>query len=335
MLIILVGFGFSAMAQQDPVKKKGTQKVVDKTQQVNQKTKEISDASNQVADQARQTADNIKNVAENVKAVIKIFEPILNLHIFKKKGNSASSSGMNNPPPDNTVANNIPQNNQPQQQDNNASANGNPNFVDGSNNNPNATDNSGSPVYGTPENDQYNADGTMNMGHQNNGKYGNCLNLLEGKVVGMGEAEEHPERIDLIFFSQYGGIGYSFESPYDAPTINEGVGVKKWRERNETEFTETKLTIGQFEKIKTNPELLNVVKNAQGFGASFYTGNKMEGRVFAVKVMQDDRELYALLAVYNQFGTGGSKGYLKIKIKVQGVDINGDGNPDAKAYQRQ
>ncbi len=337
LLMAVLCLSLSAMAQQsDPVKKTEPQKVVDKAQQINDKTREISNASNQVTEQARQTADNIKNTVANVKAVIKIFEPILNLHIFKKKDNNIANNTTTPPPSSGNVVNaENSQNNQAPPNQNTTDPGNNPGFVDGSNNNPAAVAADGSPIYGTPENDQYNADGTMNCGHQNNGKYGNCINLLEAKVVGMGEAEENPGKIDLIFFSQYGGLGYSFESPYDAPTINEGVGVKSWRERNETEIAETQLTIGQFEKISTNPELINVVKNTRGYGAGFYTPNKMDGRVFAVKIMQDDKQLYALLAVYTQFGTSGSKGYLKIKIKVQGVDTNGDGNPDPMAYQRQ
>jgi hypothetical protein len=331
LLMAVLCLSFSAMAQQvDSVKKTDPQKVVDKAQQVNDKTREISNASNQVTEQARQTADNIKNTVANVKAVIKIFEPVVNLHIFKKKENNAT-----NPPSENVASTENTQNNQVQQNQNTAGLGNNPGFVDGSNNNPATVDPNGGIVYGTPENEQYNADGTMNCGHQNNGKYGNCINLLEAKVLGMGEAETDPAKIDLIFFSQYGGLGYSFESPHDAPTINEGVAVKSWRERNETEIAQTQLTIDQFEKISTNSEMINVVKNTQGYSANFYTSNKMDGRVFAIKIMQDDKQLYALLAVYTQFGTSGSKGYLKIKIKVQGVDTNGDGNPDSMAYQRQ
>lgn len=110
--------------------------------------------------------------------------------------------------------------------------------------------------------------------------------------------------------------------------------VKSWKEKNETEIAETKISIAQFEKITSNSALVNAVKNAAGFAAEFYTPNKMEGRVFAVKLIQDEREVMALLAVYKQLGTSGSNGYLKIKIKVQGIDGNKDGIPDEKSYIR-
>lgn len=316
----------SAISQEPvPAKKNGAQKVVDKAKQVNEQSRVISEASNELAGQARQTADNLKNTANNLKAVLKIFEPVL-LHIFRKhKAAPAAPSGVaeatgNSHPPNTSPAESAPP---PPPAENTAAHNDQPVALL-----------QGQPVYGVPENDNYNADGTMNCGHQNNGQYGNCINLLQAKVVGMGEATEQPGSIDLIFFSQYGGLGYSFESPHEAPTINEGVEVKTWRERNETEIAETRLTIAQFEKIKTNPQLMNVVKNTTGFKGEFYTPGKMEGRVFAIKLQQDVRQLFALLAVYNQYGTSGSKGYLKIKIKVQGLDSNGDGNPDPAAYNR-
>ncbi len=320
--------------------KKGTEKMVDKAKKINDKTKELGEASNQIADQAKQSSENVKQIVGNVKTLLKIFEPILSFHFKKNKEKQKSNitdQTQQSENQTNTVSTNQEQSqygNQDQSQSSNAS-NGNvqtgyPQSIQSEYSNANNM-----MTYGTPENNTYNQDGTMNLGHQNNGQFGNCLNLLEAKVMGMGEAEDASGKVDLIFFSQYGGLGYSLESPFDAPTINEGVSIKSWRERNETEIAETKLTISQFEKISSNTALMNAVKNTQGFGANFYTSNKMDGRVFAVKLQQDNKEVYALLAVYKQFGTAGSKGYLQIKIKVQGIDKNGDGYPDANAYMRQ
>jgi hypothetical protein len=340
LLICLLGCCCTAKAQEDGNKKNGISKAVEKTKKINQKTKEINDASNEAAGEVAAAAENVKNTVSNVKKILKIFEPILSFHFKKNKEKQKSIvTGQTQQPENqtNTVSANQEQpqyGNQDQTQSNNA---GNGNAQTGypqSNQSENSNANNNMNAYGTPENNTYNQDGTMNLGHQNNGQFGNCLNLLEAKVMGMGEAEEMPGKIDLIFFSQYGGLGYSFESPFDAPTINEGVGVKSWRERNETEIAETKLTIGQFEKITTNTSLINAVKNTRGFGASVYR-EKMDGRVFAINLQQDDKEVMALLAVYKQFGTAGSKGYLQIKIKVQGIDKNGDGYPDANAYMRQ
>lgn len=340
--VAIISSNAFAQAENQP-KKKGTEKAVDKAKEINNKSKEISDASNQVADQAKQTAENIKNTANNIKSIIKIFEPILSFHFKKNKNkNMGGSSSLTD------STNNTPTNNQSQQQTGNANMgnansnngntmNNNDGTMNGNNNNMgNANNNSSQQsMYGQPESPVYNADGTMNLGHQNNGLFGNCINLMEAKVMGMGEAEDNPSKIDLIFFASPGGLSYSLESPLDAPTINEGVDVKKWATRNETEIAESKLTLSQFEKITTNPALINAVKNTSGFKAYFYTPNKMDGRVFAIKLQQDDRELNALMAVYKQMGTSGSNGYLKIKIKVQGIDKNGDGNPDAGAYIRQ
>ncbi|HOZ76914.1 MAG TPA: hypothetical protein PLY34_02910 [Ferruginibacter sp.] len=330
LLLCLLGWCCAANAQEEGNKKNGVAKAVEKTKKINQKTKEINDASNEAAGQAAEAAENVKTTVSNVKKIVKIFEPIINFHFKKKKNKNNGTS--------------IPANDSPVDTDNTAAASNNEPQSTGTDYNQPGTNSTNEypantatyqPEYGIPENENYNPDGTMNMGHQNNGQYGNCLNLLEAKVMGMGEAEEVPGKIDLIFLSQYGGLGYSFASPYEAPTINEGVSVKSWRERNETEIAETKLTIAQFEKLTSNTSLVNAVKNARGYAASFFTPNKMDGRVFAVKVQQDNKELYALLAVYKQFGTGGSNGYLQIKIKVQGVDKNGDGNIDLNAYTRQ
>jgi hypothetical protein len=56
--------------------------------------------------------------------------------------------------------------------------------------------------------------------------------------------------------------------------------------------------------------------------------------VFAVKVEQENRTVYALVAVMKHFGTSGSNGYLKIKVKSQGIDNNGDGMVDPGSYIR-
>lgn len=321
---LLLCYGNFLLAQESR-KKKPREKVVEASEKVNKTTKEISDAAAASAEQIKQAGENVKQTVETVKSVLKVFEPIFSFHFKKrKKGNNLAD----NP----TYINDT-----------------NEALGNGSDNHPEETestaDNPQSPPqppppynaanYSEPENENYNADGTMNLGHQNNGMYGNCIDLLSAQVVGMGETEDNPGNIDLIFFSQFGGLGYSFESPAEAPTINEGVAVKSWRQRNETEIAETKITIAQFEKITVNTQLMSAVKNARGFKGEYYTPNKLDGRVFAVKIIQDDRELYALLAVYKHYGNDGSNGYLKIKIKVQGIDANKDGYPDPVAYQRQ
>lgn len=339
ILLIFVASQFST-AQTGPAPKRAGQKTVEGSKKINDKTKEYSETSLEASENIKQSADNLKSVANNLKGVVMIFEPITKLHFFKSKKNQAgktrtqestqAGSGQNNqyngeappPPPPN-------ENYNKENEEGNANQN---NYSGGGNYANNQSFN-----YGSPENDNYNEDGTLNCGHQKNALYGNCIDLLQGTVVGMSEAAENSSNIDLIFFTQYDGSSFSLYSPYEAANgLNEGnwAGVGAWRDRNETEIAQTKLTIGQFEKIQTNAQLLNVVKNATGFSGYFFTPNKMDGRVFAVKLMQDSREINALLAVYKQYGGGGGNGYLKIKIKVQGIDNNKDGNADMNAYNR-
>lgn len=336
-LILFIASQFSNAQTATPPKRTG-QKTVEGSKKINDKTKEYSETSLEASENIKQSADNLKSVANNLKGVVMIFEPITKWHFFKKKENklgqekqsrqaAQSDYNPNNsetpPPPPPNDYNNY----------SNEGGNSNQNNTNSGANNSNNQSNN----FGTPENSNYNEDGTLNCGHQKNGQYGNCIDLLQGTVVGMGEAAENPSKIDLIFFAQYDGLSYSLYSPYEAANgLNEGNwgGVGAWRDRNETEIAQTKLTIGQFEKIQTNTQLLNVVKNTTGYSGYFYTPNKMDGRVFAVKLMQDKRELNALLAVYKQYGGGGGNGYLKIKIKVQAIDNNRDGYVDENAYNR-
>ncbi len=329
LIMLLLFCTHSMMAQTSPTKGKTGQKITTGSKKINEKTQEYSQTSLEASDNLKQSADNLKSVANNIKGVVMIFEPITRLHFGKKKNKSNNkgqgnqnarsyedNSNTENPPPP------PPGGDEQYGQSGDYSQNGS--YPSAGN-------------YGSPENSQYNADGTMNCGHQHNALYGNCIDLLQGVVLGMGEASENPGNIDLIFFSQYDGSSFSFYSPYEAANgLNEGnwAGIGKWRERNETEIAQTKMSLAQFEKIQTNTQLMNAVKNANGYAGNFYTSGKMDGRVFAVKLMQDNREVNALLAVYKQYGGGGSNGYLKIKIKVQGIDQNQDGYADPGAYNR-
>lgn len=189
-----------------------------------------------------------------------------------------------------------------------------------------------------------NADGTGNWGNQNNGLYGNCLDVLTGTVMSMGEAEDKPGSVDLMFFAPADGQNtYVLMTPSFAKnngtatymTAHASDGITKWRDITESEVALTKLTIGQFDKIQTNTQITGAVKNAVNY-TGWYTsvGTKLEGQVFAVKVEQDNRTVYALIAVEKHFGTSGSNGYLKIKVKSQGIDTNNDGMVDPNAYVR-
>lgn len=189
-----------------------------------------------------------------------------------------------------------------------------------------------------------NTDGSGNWGNQNNALYGNCLDVLTGTVVGMGEAEDKPNSVDLMFFAPSDGQNtYVLMTPSFAKNNSSATymsqhssdAVSKWKDVTESEVALTKLTIAQFEKIQNNSQISSAVKNAVNY-AGWYTsaGNKLEGQVFAVKVEQENRTVYALVAVVKHFGTSGSNGYLKIKVKSQGIDTNGDGMADPASYLR-
>ncbi|MDO9256246.1 MAG: hypothetical protein Q7U54_12085 [Bacteroidales bacterium] len=186
-----------------------------------------------------------------------------------------------------------------------------------------------------------NNDGTGNWGNQNNGLYGNCLDVLTGTVMGMGEAEEMPGSIDVVFVAANGA--YTLMTPNFARNNSTATymsnhstdGISKWSTVNETEIAETRLSTSQFDQIQTNPQISNVVKNAVNYaGYVQYAGNKLDGKVFAVKAELENRTVYGLIAVVKHIGTDGGNGFLKIKIKAMGIDTNGDGQPDPGMYIR-
>ncbi len=189
-----------------------------------------------------------------------------------------------------------------------------------------------------------NNDGSGNWGNQNNGLYGNCLDALTGTVLGMGEASQTPGSVDLLFFAPSDGQNtYTLMTPGFARnnstatymTEHTSDQVQQWNDVNETEVALTKLTLGQFNQIQNNSQILNAVRNAQNY-AGYYSsvGQKLDGCVFAIKAQMENRQVYALIAIIKQIGTSGSNGYLKIKIKAQGINSNGNGYPDAANYLR-
>jgi hypothetical protein len=189
-----------------------------------------------------------------------------------------------------------------------------------------------------------NSDGSGNWGNQNNGLYGNCLDALTGTVMGMGDAADRPGSVDLMFFAPADGQNtYTLMTPGFARnngtatymTEHTSDQVMQWSDVNETEVALTRLTLGQFDQIQNNSQILNAVRMAQNY-AGYYSavGQKLDGMVFAVKAELESRQVYALIAVSRQVGTSGSNGYLKIRIKAQGVDANANGAPNANFYQR-
>ena len=173
-----------------------------------------------------------------------------------------------------------------------------------------------------------------------NSSFPNFLDAYNGEIKDANQAELNPASIDLIFLAdQYGG--YMLASPVFLKNSDPGFHyenvVKEWSSANESEVALTKLTVGEFEKIKTNDlaKFYSVVKQTKGY-ASFYQtfDEKLKGKVFAIRSEMGDRKAYALIAVIDQIGTYGSSGRLKIKIKFTGIDNNGDGNMDAVNYSK-
>ncbi len=334
-------------------------------------------------DGVEKTINKANNVANKVSTVIAVFQPYLlkaqqlyadakntvqgirdAAHSLKgnNNGNNSNNGMANNSGPGNNIpGNSIPGNSIPNNNNNNTGY-GNTTgttynttgTTDNGYSNNNGSFNQGQSTNGTGAgNTQYlpvnnpatvNRDGSGNWGNQDNGLYGNCLDALTGTVMGMGEAEDKPGSVDLMFFAPSDGQNtYYIMTPSFAHdngtatymTQHTSDEVAKWKTVTESEVALTRLTIGQFDQIQNNNQILNVVKNARNYAGYFsLPETKLEGMVFAVKVQEETRTVYALIAIDKHFGTSGSNGYLKIRVKAQGIDSNGDGNPDAANYIR-
>ncbi len=326
-LIVFASAGITQNTEQNKVEKafqKG-QKTISKIQNIIQIFQPYLVKAQEIYQQGKQLVKDVKSSKMN------------NVNSTENTNNSSTTNSEYSQPPNTNQSSNNSSNSQ---QDYNNQNNG------GSNENNGTNMNGGSynqPPQSLPINNpaSVNNDGTGNWGNQNNGLYGNCLDVLTGTVMGMGEAEEMPGSIDVVFVVANGA--YTLMTPNFARNNGTATymsnhstdGIAKWKTVNETEIAETKITIGQFEQIQTNPQISNVVKNAANYtGWLQYPGNKLDGKVFAIKAELDGRTVYGLIAVIKHIGTDGSNGYLKIKIKAMGLDSNGDGKADANMYLR-
>lgn len=307
--------------------------------------------------------DKANNALNKVTTTIAVFQPYLlkARQLFydgKQLANdarNAAKQNFGNHGADSAGGYNNGYNNNGNNGYNNSNPNNNNGYYNGGGNNGGgnssyngATNNNGNYLPGQtlPVNNPatINNDGTGNWGNQNNGLYGNCLDVLTGTVMGMGDAAQSPSSVDLMFFAPADGQNtYTLMTPgfarnnSTAGYMTEHVSeqVQQWSDVNESEVSPTQLTLGQFNQIQNNSQIQNAVRNAHDY-AGYYSsvGQKLDGRIFAVKMQADNREVYALVAIYKQFGTSGSNGYLKITIKSTGIDANYDGQPDANAYIR-
>ncbi len=310
-------------------------------------------------DKLLQKGDNSINKIKNILAV---FQPYLlkarqlyyegkQLAGDIKNSKQAINQLNNNGNTDNTYtntnttytnnSNTDPQLNQQNGNTNNTNSN-TTNFSNTNNSNNNSSIQNYLPNQSLPVNNPatVNNDGSGNWGNQNNGLYGNCLDVLTGTVMGLGEAESDPKSVDVMFVAANGS--YQLWTPnyahnevaaqYTSRSTYES--VTKWSDVNETEIATTRLTLGQFDQIQNNSQILNAVKNAQNYSSSVTELTKLDGKVYAVKAELENRTMYGLIAIVKQVGTDGSNGYLRIKIKSQGIGNNQTGQLDANMYQR-
>ncbi|MFN8250952.1 MAG: hypothetical protein U0V75_03640 [Ferruginibacter sp.] len=334
--IAVVLFAAVLHAQEQPAGKKST--VVKAAEKANQQSRKISDASGQVANEAQQVAGNMQTAVSNVKSVIKIFEPILRFRLKKKESNTVSNTDTANAVVVTTTEVNVAANPAP--------------AVISTYDNPSVYVTPADIAQGVPmvtESPVYNADGSANLGSQNNTSYGCYLDISKGAVMDDIDAAGRSGSIDLIFtatsaFNEQLPM-YAFLTPsyakHDAFAYNFFKGTKykdknippaSWEQVNESEVAMTALTAQQFEKIRDNNQLLAVIKQVRGFGQKVESRSKLDGKVIAVKTVMGGRTAYGLIHIVNHYGTTGENGYLKIRIKITGLDANGDGIPDGGQY---
>lgn len=303
-------------------------KPVKAAQKANEKVAQVKQDSDEIGRQAAEIGDNINAAKSNAKTIVKIFEPILRFRLKKGKAEPSPEAG-------NTV---VSETNSDIEET----------AVDYASIGVTQADiNSGAELLA--ESILYNTDGSANLGSQNNDKYGCYLDMLRGQIMDDIDAAGDSKSIDLIFtatgaFNEQVPM-YAFLTPSyvknDRFAYNFFKGTKykdqnippaSWDQVNESEVAMTALTPAQFDKIQNNNQLTAVVKQVRGFGQKVESRTKLDGKVLAVKTEMGDRTAYGLICITNHYGTIGSNGYLKVKIKVTGFDSTGDGIPDAQLY---
>jgi hypothetical protein len=323
MLAALTAIQFPVQAQNQ--KPKGIKKVVKGTEKMNSNTKEVNEQTAEMNNQVQEANANVKASVENVKAIIQVFEPIRRLHLKKKNAGNTEGSGSSGESSN-------------QQSDNTGDTGGS--YTESTDNNA---------VYET-ESAEYNTDGTANLGSQNHKEYGCYIDITQGLIMDEVDASDKTAAVDLIFTATdyYGSAPmYALLTPayvkndffanyyFRGPKYKDAnIPVKQWEEVNESEVALTSLSPSQFDKIQNNNQLMAVVKKTTGFKEKYESRTKIEGKVFAIKTEMGNRTAYGLMYVMNHYGTTGTNGYLKIKLKVTGFDSNADGNPDPSLYMQ-
>jgi hypothetical protein len=309
---------------------KTTDKVKNATQRANQK-------SAQVATDVQETANNVNATVNNVQTILRVFDPFLVQIRRTVRGNISSngasntSNGAQNPQNNGEIAPNTEGSSQTPLTDNGGQQNG-----QGTPNQSNGTAETASPST-------YNSDGTAAWGCQDHQQYGCYLDAQKGVIADDVDVATQTGAIDVIFATAKSQIGpiYHLVSPSYAKNNPKAglffsgekykVGkqpVKLWATANSSEIAATTITGAQFEKVKSNEQLMAVVNQTGGFQEFYSSRTKLDGKVFAVRTQIENRTSYALIYVVEHVGVSGSGCFLKIKLKVNGRDANGDGLPD-------
>lgn len=277
------------------------------------------------ANTTSETAQNTQVIAQNVKEIVKIFEPFRIQ--FKKESKTEVGNGTLEGSA--TYSVNVGENGSETEQNTAESTNTMP-------------DNN-VPIIPSPSGN-YSSDGSANLGTQNHATYGNYLDMNKGEILDNVTAPAISQSVDLIFTATKWSNNtlYAFFSPYyaknntSAMKYNFGIKYKRnekhpatnWAAVNESQVALTNLNEAQFNKIQTSAQLEAFVKQVQNYKECLELKDNIEGKVLAIKTQMDNRTCYGLLYIANQYGTVGENSYIKVKLKVLGTDMNGDGLPD-------
>ncbi|MBK7233376.1 MAG: hypothetical protein IPH93_14215 [Saprospiraceae bacterium] len=281
-------------------------------------SKKMNETSAKIKEGVEKTVAESKQAVNNIKAAIKIFEPIIRLHRKTENTSTVGIENENNTQSDDASTENVMTN----------SENQNIEYI--------------------PEDTRYNADGSANWGSQNHKEFGCYLDMTSGNIMDDIDAAGNTNSVDVIFTAtDYFGSApmYAFLSPalvkndifanyyFRGPSYkDQNIPVRLWEEVNESEIALTNITVTQFDKIKDNKQLAAVIQQTPGFKDRLESRTKLTGKVIAVKTKMGQRKAHGLIYIQDQFGTTGSRAYLKVKIKVSGFDSNGDGQVDAELY---
>lgn len=355
-------FYFPLFAQQN------NQGVVKATDDARLKAMEIEQISRQVSDNVRLTSEQINMAVQNVRDITRVFEPIINLQNKwrenKRNDESKGKEDSNPNNPSNTGQDAMNDQNGSMNNggmDNGAMDNGDMNNggIDNGGMNKGGMNNGGMDNDGMnnnipfePVNENYNPDGSANLGNQNSLSYGNYVDIKTGRVMDEIDAAGDPLKVDVIFtatdyfnsqlpmyalltpsFARYDNFAYTFF--HGTKYKDKNIPPRQWETANESEIAVCNISPEQFSRISNNKQLMAVVNQAGSFSNKFESRSKLDGKVFAIRTIMQQRETYGLMLVEKHYGTTGPNGYLKIKLKVTGYDATGDGMPDLGVYDNQ